>query len=98
MDTYQPNRACCCMRCRTRGIMGPVILVTLGLLFLLSEWHVASFGRTWPVVLIAIGVVKVLGSSADIGGHIQEETGTQPPPPAPPAQTQGERPEQVEHV
>lgn len=80
--------------------MGPVVLVTLGILFLLGEFQVVSFGRSWPILLIAIGVVKVLGSSADTGGHIDIATppGDVPPPPAPPAPEHGERPQQVENV
>ena len=33
MDAYVSNRSCYCSRCRTRGYMGPVVLITLGVLF-----------------------------------------------------------------
>mgnify|MGYP001390760080 CR=1 FL=1 len=42
-------------RLATRGI---------GVLFLLSELRVANFGRTWPIILLVIGAVKLLQSSA----------------------------------
>lgn len=70
MDIYVPNRACYCARCRCRGYMGPVVLITLGVLFLLSEFTHWRFHQTWPILLIAIGVVKVLGSSADMSSHV----------------------------
>lgn len=72
--------------------MGPAILVTLGVLLLLAEMHVVAFDYTWPVLLIVIGVVKVLQSSASMEGHQQTypvypgyPVTTPPAPPAPPA-------------
>ena len=70
MDYYLPNRRCYCTRCRTRGYLGPVVLITLGVLFLLSEFTHWHFHQTWPILLIAIGIVKVLGSSTDTSGHV----------------------------
>ena len=85
MDYYLPNRWCHCARCRCRGLMGPVVLVTLGVLFLLSEFTHWHFHQTWPILLIAIGAVKVLGSNADTTGHVPPyvpgPAGTPPPPP-----------------
>jgi len=80
MDNYQPNRACPCTRCRYRGIMGPAILVTLGVLFLLDNFDIrgANFDHTWPLILIVIGVVMVLRGNASTAGHIP------PPTPMPP--------------
>ncbi len=86
-----PGGSCYCPACRSRGLMGPAVLITLGILFMLGEFHVASFGRTWPILLIVIGLVKVLGSSASKEGHVDAPTPEQawpaPPgtPPAPPA-------------
>ncbi len=100
MDDYQPNRACGCGRCRTRGLMGPTVLVTLGVLFLLQELHVVLFNRTWPILLIVIGLVKVLSSAASSQGHIL--FGSQPLPPGPPSSPpppdSKPNPEQVDHV
>ena len=70
MDYYLPNRHCYCARCRCRGYMGPVVLITLGVLFLLSEFTHWHFHQTWPILLIAIGIVKVMGSSADMSNHV----------------------------
>jgi len=84
--------SCPCTRCRTRRIMGPVIIVTIGVLFLLQELHGPSFWHgTWPVVLLAIGGVKLLQGNASLEGHIAfAGFGANPPvaggpiPPAPP--------------
>lgn len=55
------------LRRRRRGhgasLAGPILLVTLGVLFLIGQfvpyWGV---GRTWPVILIVIGFTKLLES------------------------------------
>jgi hypothetical protein len=40
-----------------RSIRGPVMLVTLGTLFMIDHTGGASFHRTWPVLLIVLGVM-----------------------------------------
>ena len=50
-----------------RSLRGPVMLVTLGTLFLIDHGGGASFHRTWPVLLIVLGVMwlgEYLGSKA----------------------------------
>jgi cell wall-active antibiotic response 4TMS protein YvqF/B-box zinc finger protein len=76
---------CYCDRCRMRKIMGPVLLVTIGTLFLLQSLNVASFDRTWPAILLVIGVVKLLQSNASTLGHIDRfSPGPPTAPPVPP--------------
>jgi hypothetical protein len=84
---------CGCARCRTRRLMGPAMLLTIGVLFLLENMHESSLGfhRTWPVILLVVGAVKLLQGSASVEGHIPSLTpGASPPiaggpiPPAPP--------------
>jgi hypothetical protein len=70
---------CLCDRCRMRKVMGPAMLVTIGMLFLLQSLNAASFDRTWPAILLVVGVVKLLQSNASSAGHVG------PLPPAPPA-------------
>lgn len=71
------NPFCRCASCRTHGLMGPVMLITIGVLFLLQiaapEW---GFGQTWPVILIVIGIVK-------LGERFAPRTGHQELPPLP---------------
>ncbi len=57
-----------------RMLMGPAILVTIGSLFLIEHLHGPEFGHTWPILLLVIGLMKLLGNTG---------AGTQPPPPPP---------------
>jgi len=87
---------CTCARCTMRGLMGPVVLITLGALFLLGKfgWGL-GFGKLWPVLLIVIGLVKLMESMASNEGHISKDpalaSAGQPPAPGPtpPAAPQG---------
>ena len=83
LGTYRPE--CMCERCRTRKLMGPVLLVTLGVIFLLDSTTNVDFWKTWPAILLAIGVVKLMQSNASWSGHVGSlPTGVYPPPPPPP--------------
>jgi hypothetical protein len=85
-----PVGVCTCDRCRARGLMGPAVLVTLGTLFLIDPF--ISFGRTWPGLLIVIGLIKVYQSNASIAGHVEiqppiaGQTMAPHPPPPPPSE------------
>lgn len=50
--------------------MGPVILITLGVLFLVGrlDWGF-GFRETWPVLIIVIGLVKLAEAMAPTTGH-----------------------------
>jgi hypothetical protein len=81
---------CQCEHCRTRKLMGPAMLVTLGILFLLDSVSRIGFGRTWPAILLVIGVVKLMQSNASSSGHIgplppSASSGLPPNTPPPPA-------------
>ena len=80
---YRYNPYCSCPRCRAHGYMGPAVLITLGVLFLLSQvsWNYwLSFDRTWPALLIVIGLVSFLRHSAPANGHVPREYVAAPPP------------------
>lgn len=49
---------------------GGVVLITLGVLIYLSKSGSCSFGQTWPVLLIAIGVCTLIQKFRDLGGWI----------------------------
>jgi hypothetical protein len=88
------TRVCQCPRCRTRRLMGPAMLVTIGVLFLLDNVSNIDFGKTWPAILLVIGVVKLMQSNASSEGHVGSlppATGGVPPsaPPPPTAPTPG---------
>jgi uncharacterized membrane protein YfcA len=68
---YLRNRACPCARCRAGGLMWAAILITLGSIALVHQFTGVHFPRTFPVLLIVIGVVMLLGRTASTEGHIQ---------------------------
>ncbi|HXM21748.1 MAG TPA: B-box zinc finger protein [Terriglobales bacterium] len=53
-------------RGRTPSPMGPAVLVTLGVQFLLHSLHLISFERTLPALLVVIGLVMILQRSRAI--------------------------------
>jgi hypothetical protein len=61
--------------------MGPAIVITVGVLFLLDQVRGGyfSFGNTFPVILIVIGAISLASNLAPTDGHISA-----PVPPAPP--------------
>jgi hypothetical protein len=99
LGTHRPM--CLCERCRTRRLMGPAILVTVGVLFLLDNISRFEFHRTWPAILLVVGVVKLMQSNASSDGHYGPPPlgsypgpGTNPPgaPPSVPPPTQTPQP------
>jgi hypothetical protein len=58
--------------------MGPAVLVTLGVLFLLANSSGYPFERTWPILLIVIGAIKVVRYVLPDSGHFNP--GQYPPP------------------
>jgi len=73
--------------------MGPAIITTLGILFLLSELQdgMLSFRHTFPIILIVIGAINLASALAPMDGHIGTPVTPVPPlvppttPPAPPS-------------
>lgn len=61
----------------SRRLMAPIILITIGVLFLLDELGDWGFSRTWPIILIVIGAVKIFER------FLAPSTTTSMPPPAP---------------
>ena len=53
-----------------RGLMGPIVLITVGVLFLVGEFSRYSFWDLWPILLIVIGVVLVAQSLVARTGHV----------------------------
>ena len=59
-----------CANCRVRGLMGPVMLITIGVLFLIREYTRYGIGDLWPILLIVAGIVLVAQAMASRAGHI----------------------------
>jgi hypothetical protein len=80
---------CQCDRCRFTCMMGPAILLTMGILLLLASLDLVGFGKTWPVLFLVIGGIKLMQSNASSAGHIEPPpvytAPYQAPPPPPPA-------------
>jgi hypothetical protein len=43
-----------------QAIRGPILLIALGLLFAAHQAEIISFARTWPLIIILIGVMKLI--------------------------------------
>lgn len=43
-----------------QAIRGPVLLITIGVLFALEQSGVIAFTRTWPLIIIVVGLMKLL--------------------------------------
>ncbi len=62
-----------------RALRGPVMMMTLGAMLVADHFTQFSFSRTWPVLLIVMGIMKLLeragqgtgpeNSSAPMGGN-----------------------------
>jgi hypothetical protein len=50
-------------------LLGPVMLVTVGGLFLVQQFTVYRFGELWPVILIVLGLWKILQYMMPTEGH-----------------------------
>jgi|SRR4029077_3236557 hypothetical protein len=92
---------CRCPRCTIRGLMGPAVLITIGVLFLLHEVRgdVFDFSNTYPFILIVIGAILLASSMAPMTGHVDSMTAPPPAvpqtgPPATPGPTQNSLPGQ----
>ena len=66
-----PNQPVChCPNCKIRGLMGPLMIITVGVLFLIGEYTRFSFLELWPILLIVAGVVLTAQSLASKEGHL----------------------------
>jgi hypothetical protein len=77
---------CTCERCRSRALMGPAMLVTVGIIILIDNFrHVGFFGYLGGILLV-IGGVKLFQGGASSEGHRELPNPNQPstvPPSAP---------------
>ncbi|MEJ5368888.1 MAG: DUF5668 domain-containing protein [Bryobacteraceae bacterium] len=51
-----------------RAIRGPVMLITLGALLAADRFSGVAFTKTWPVLLIVFGLMKLLERTAAVPG------------------------------
>jgi hypothetical protein len=62
-----------------RRLRGPAFLLMFGVTALLHEWHILSFGQSWPLYLVLAGVLTLAERAA-----FQEPDPSQMPPGYPP--------------
>jgi hypothetical protein len=74
---------CLCQSCTIRSLMGPAVLITIGVLYLLQEVHAGwpRFESTWPVILLVVGLIQLGSAMASHEGHVKPVI---PTPEAPP--------------
>jgi hypothetical protein len=88
---------CTCQRCTIRSLMGPAIIITVGVLFLLDQMRGSyfSFSNTFPIILIVIGAIQLASALSSTEGHVNGSIppatpGTTQPPPQNPFPGQGQ--------
>ncbi len=42
-----------------QAVRGPVMMITLGILLAIDHFGQFSFGRTWPLLVIIFGILKL---------------------------------------
>lgn len=42
-----------------QAIRGPILLITIGILFAVHQAGILPFSRTWPLIIIVIGLMKL---------------------------------------
>lgn len=47
-----------------RRLRGPAFLLMFGVTALLHEWHILSFGQSWPLYLVLLGVLALAERAA----------------------------------
>lgn len=61
---------CRCPHCRIRGLVWPIVLITVGALFLAGQYSPYGFFDLWPIILIVIGAVLVVQALVSRQGHV----------------------------
>ena len=60
-----------------QAIRGPILLITIGVLFAIHQAGILAFSRTWPLIIIVVGIMKLIerlafqGSVPPPGGPIR---------------------------
>jgi hypothetical protein len=98
MEEYKYNPACGCSCCRRSGLTGPVMMVTIGTLFLIANYTRFDFHDLWPVILIVLGGLMFLRPSSSRAGHLNPGVPPTPPTPSAPASGSENPSSQVQNV
>jgi hypothetical protein len=71
-DEIKRSCRCNCQHCRVAGLMGPIMLITVGAIFLVGQYTRYSMGDLWPLFLIIPGVVLLAQGLASKECHISK--------------------------
>ncbi len=71
-----------------RCVRGPIIMITVGVLFAVDRFTNYHFHETWPVLLIVIGMLSLLAGRRRRTDYFPPPSGA-PPQSANPADTSG---------
>jgi hypothetical protein len=63
-----------------RAVRGPVMMITVGILFALDNFTQFGFSRTWPVLLVVSGILS-LGGGGRMRGKFRYQAQWGPPRP-----------------
>jgi hypothetical protein len=72
-----------------RGLRGPVMVITVGVLFALNNFTPYRFEETWPVLIIVAGLVSLLGRAVAPPPMVPPPPYTTYQPPVPPQAAAG---------
>jgi hypothetical protein len=68
-----------------RAVRGPVMMITVGILFALDNFTPFSFNRTWPILLVVSGILSLGKGAPRMRGNVRYQAQWGPPrPPGPP--------------
>lgn len=66
-----------------QAVRGPIILITIGVLFAFDRFTDFRFAQTWPVLLIVIGLLRLIcGPRRGRRRNLYNAPPAPPPPPA----------------
>ena len=71
-----------------QAIRGPIVLIAIGVLFAVHQAGILPFSRTWPLLIIVVGVMKLI----ERWNTPPRPPYPAPPPPYPPGAEGGPRP------
>jgi len=67
-----------------QAIRGPIVLIAIGVLFAVHQAGILPFSRTWPLLIIVVGVMKLIER-----WNAPPRPPSLPSPPYPPPGAQG---------
>jgi hypothetical protein len=69
-DEMKKRCSCLCQHCRVAGLMGPLMIITVGAIFLADGYTRYGIRDLWPLFLIVPGLVLLAQGLASKEGHI----------------------------